>query len=85
MTTRLQSCRSSAIQLNLLFVAAANDHDNDEKILQKSVGSRLNSDQVFITCNFRISYNSNVGRCPTWWSPCRTQVAPSVQRRKVWL
>ena len=27
----------------------------------------------------------NVGQCPTWWSPCRTQVAPSVQRRKVWL
>jgi len=26
-----------------------------------------------------------VGQCPTWWSPCRTQVAPSVQRRKVWL
>ena len=21
----------------------------------------------------------------TWWSPCRTQVVPSVQRRKVWL
>jgi len=19
-----------------------------------------------------------VGQCPTWWSPCRTQVAPSV-------
>ena len=29
--------------------------------------------------------NQNVGQCPTWWSPCRTQVAPSVQRRKVWL
>ena len=27
----------------------------------------------------------NVGQCPTWWSPCRTQVAPSVQCRKVWL
>jgi len=26
-----------------------------------------------------------VGQCPTWWSPCRTQVAPSVQCRKVWL
>ena len=26
----------------------------------------------------------NVGQCP-WWSPCRIQVAPSVQRRKVWL
>ena len=26
-----------------------------------------------------------MGQCPTWWSPCRTQVAPSVQRRKVWL
>jgi len=25
----------------------------------------------------------NVGQCPTWWPPCR--VAPSVQRRKVWL
>jgi len=23
--------------------------------------------------------------CPTWWPPCRIQVAPSVQRRKVWL
>jgi len=27
----------------------------------------------------------NVGQCPTWWSPCRTWVAPYVQRRKVWL
>jgi len=26
-----------------------------------------------------------VGQCPTWWSPCRTQVAPSVQHRKDWL
>jgi len=26
-----------------------------------------------------------VGKCPTWWSPCRIQVAPSVQCRKVWL
>jgi len=22
----------------------------------------------------------NVGQCPTWWPPCRIQVAPSVQR-----
>ena len=27
----------------------------------------------------------NVGQCPTWWSPCRTYVAPSVQCREVWL
>jgi len=27
----------------------------------------------------------NVGQCPTWWPPCQIQVAPSVQRRKVWL
>ena len=27
----------------------------------------------------------NVGQLPTWWPPCRIQVAPSVQRRKVWL
>jgi len=26
-----------------------------------------------------------VGQCPTWWSPYRTWVAPSVQCRKVWL
>ena len=26
-----------------------------------------------------------MGQCPTWWLPFRTQVAPSVQRRKVWL
>jgi len=26
-----------------------------------------------------------VGQCPTWWPPCRIYVAPSVQRRKVWL
>jgi len=26
-----------------------------------------------------------VGQCPTWWPPCWVQVAPSVQRRKVWL
>jgi len=24
-------------------------------------------------------------QCPTWWSPCRTQVVPSVQHHKVWL
>jgi len=33
----------------------------------------------------KIANNKNVGQCPTWWSPCRIQVAPSVQRRKVWL
>jgi len=27
----------------------------------------------------------NVGQWPTWWSPCRIYVAPSVQRRKDWL
>ena len=27
----------------------------------------------------------NVRQCPTWSPPCRIQVAPSVQRRKVWL
>jgi len=27
----------------------------------------------------------NVGQCATCWPPCRIQVAPSVQRRKVWL
>jgi len=26
-----------------------------------------------------------VGQCPTLWPPCGIQVAPSVQRRKVWL
>jgi len=26
-----------------------------------------------------------VGQYPTWWPPYRIQVAPSVQRRKVWL
>jgi len=26
-----------------------------------------------------------VGQCPTWWRPCRIQVAPSVQCCKVWL
>jgi len=31
--------------------------------------------------------NQNVGQCPTWWSPCRMYVVPSVQlqRCKVWL
>ena len=24
-----------------------------------------------------------MGQCPTWWPPCRIEVAPSVQRRKV--
>ena len=24
-----------------------------------------------------------MGQCPTWWPPCQTQVAPSVQCRKV--
>ena len=27
----------------------------------------------------------NMGQCPAWWSPCRTYVAPSIQRHKVWL
>jgi len=27
----------------------------------------------------------NVGQCPTWWPPCRIQVAPSAERPKVWL
>ena len=27
----------------------------------------------------------NVGQCPTWWPPCRIQVAPTDQRCKVWL
>jgi len=27
----------------------------------------------------------NVGQYPAWWPPCRIYVAPSVQRRKVWL
>ena len=27
----------------------------------------------------------NVGQCPRWWSPCWTQVAPSVQRCRFWL
>ena len=26
-----------------------------------------------------------MGQCPTRWSPCRIYVAPSVQRREVWL
>ena len=26
-----------------------------------------------------------MGQCPTWWPPCRIQVAPSVQCRKVLL
>jgi len=30
-------------------------------------------------------HNKNVGQCPTWWLPCRIYVAPSVQRRRVWL
>jgi len=29
--------------------------------------------------------NQKMGQCPTWWSPCRTLVAPSVKRCKVWL
>jgi len=33
----------------------------------------------------KIRKTRNVGQCPTWWSPCWTQVAPSVQRSKVWL
>jgi len=27
----------------------------------------------------------NVAQCPTWWPPSRIYVAPSLQRRKVWL
>ena len=29
--------------------------------------------------------STKVGQCPTWWPPCQILVAPSVQRRKVWL
>ena len=32
-----------------------------------------------------IQINWNVGQCASWWSPCQIQVAPSAQRRKVWL
>jgi len=32
-----------------------------------------------------VKWTRNVGQCPTWWPPCRIQVAPSVQCRKVWL
>jgi len=35
--------------------------------------------------NTKSNRNQNVGQCPTWWPPWRIQVAPSVQRRKVWL
>jgi len=35
--------------------------------------------------NLEINSTKNVGQCPTWWPPCRILVAPSVQRRKVWL
>jgi len=36
---------------------------------------------------YHITYvdSAFVGQCPTWWSPCRTEVVPSVQCRKVWL
>ena len=37
----------------------------------------------FVHANNKLT--RNVGQCPTWWSLCRIQVAPSVQRRKVWL
>ena len=36
-------------------------------------------------CPIDSKLNQNVGQCPSWWSPSRTQVAPSVQRRNVWL
>jgi len=29
--------------------------------------------------------HENVGRCPTWWPPCRIYVVPSVPHRKGWL
>jgi len=35
--------------------------------------------------HWKTNTTRNVGQCPTWWSPCQTQVARSVQRRKVWL
>ena len=36
---------------------------------------------------YHITYvdSAFVGQCPTWWSPCRTEVVPFVQCRKVWL
>jgi len=34
---------------------------------------------------YTLNITRNVGQCPTWWSPGQTQVAPSVQRCKVWL
>ena len=38
----------------------------------------LNDDRV---CMKDFKENWNVAQCPTWWPPCRTYVAPSVQCR----
>ena len=54
------------------------------KILQKRL---MNNERWSDRCkeNVTKAKTRNVGQCPTWWPPCRIQVAPSVQRRKVWL
>jgi len=57
-----------------------------EQILYKS-GQILTAAaiQLYNYMYTQLNYTRNVGQCPTWWSPCQTYVAPSVQRRKVWL
>jgi len=45
--------------------------------------ARFHVEQPASISNIQSLYNQS--QCPTWWSPCRTWVAPSIQRRKVWL
>ena len=55
-----------------------------------SIVIKMAQQTELVFSNFQLCYKGiqvlkNVGQCPTWWSPCRIYMAPSVQRRKVWL
>jgi len=55
-----------------------------QKWRKKINGHWLTNDSlVKRTMLFQTVITRNVGQCPTWWSPCQTWVAPSVQHHKV--
>jgi len=63
-------------------------HTTTDEVLRWLVETRSRDIRLkhgYVTFTIIKCLTRNVGQCPTWWSPCQTQVAPSVQRRKVWL
>jgi len=51
----------------------------------KNLAMKRKSSLAYLTVdsNSHLKLTRNVGQCPKWWPPCRTQVAPSVQRRSL--